>query len=84
MTTTTPQPCAYGDPYCPCQDGDACHYEWSGSSPPSPHPKHRYRRPIGECTTCDANRNDSMMPSHTASDRCESGKRPHCTCDVCY
>lgn len=19
--------CAYGDPYCPCQDGDPCHYE---------------------------------------------------------
>ena len=19
-------PCAFGDPYCPCQDGDACHY----------------------------------------------------------
>lgn len=18
--------CAFGDPYCPCQDGDACHY----------------------------------------------------------
>lgn len=44
----------------------------------------RYRRPPGECVTCDANRNDSMMPSHTASDRCESGKRAHCTCDVCF
>jgi hypothetical protein len=21
------QPCKYGDPACPCQDGDACHYE---------------------------------------------------------
>lgn len=20
------QPCAFGDPLCPCQDGDACHY----------------------------------------------------------
>ncbi len=19
--------CKYGDPYCPCQDGDPCHYE---------------------------------------------------------
>jgi len=18
--------CPFGDPYCPCQDGDACHY----------------------------------------------------------
>lgn len=21
------KPCKYGDPLCPCQDGDACHYE---------------------------------------------------------
>jgi hypothetical protein len=19
--------CPFGDPYCPCQDGDPCHYE---------------------------------------------------------
>ncbi|HEX7784769.1 MAG TPA: hypothetical protein VF653_00980 [Methylomirabilota bacterium] len=23
-------------------------------------------------------------PSHKPSDRCESGKRPHCTCDTCF
>lgn len=84
MPTLDKMVCAYGDQYCPCQDGDACHYEWSKGSPPSPHPKHRYRRPIGECVTCDSNRNDGMMPSHTPSDRCESGKRQHCTCDVCF
>lgn len=22
--------CPYGDPYCPCQDGDACHYAPTG------------------------------------------------------
>jgi len=22
--------CKYGDPLCPCQDGDACHYEPQG------------------------------------------------------
>lgn len=44
----------------------------------------RYRRPPGECPTCDALRNDRMMPSHTAREGCESGKRPHCTCDVCF
>ena len=27
---------------------------------------------------------DAMCPSHTASDRCRSGKRPHCTCDTCF
>jgi len=25
-----------------------------------------------------------FMPHHKASDRCESGKRPHCTCDTCF
>lgn len=28
--------CPHGDPYCPCQDGDSCHYEWSGDTPPLP------------------------------------------------
>lgn len=28
------EPCKYGDPYCPCQDGDLCHYE--GENPMSP------------------------------------------------
>lgn len=23
-------------------------------------------------------------PSHYASPRCRSGKRPHCTCDTCF
>ncbi len=23
-------------------------------------------------------------PSHKAKDRCESGKRNHCTCDTCF
>jgi len=26
--------CKYGDPFCPCQDGDMCHYE--GPNPWSP------------------------------------------------
>jgi hypothetical protein len=26
--------CKYGDPYCPCQDGDMCHYE--GQNPMNP------------------------------------------------
>lgn len=46
--------------------------------------QHRYRRAAGECAYCDRNRNDSMMPSHTPSSRCESGKHAHCTCDTCY
>jgi len=43
-----------------------------------------YRLAPGECATCDANRNDDMMPPHTPSKACENGKHPHCTCDVCY
>lgn len=26
--------CAYGDPFCPCQDGDTCHYEGSNAMRP--------------------------------------------------
>lgn len=25
-----------------------------------------------------------FAPSHKASPSCESGKRPHCTCDACF
>lgn len=25
-----------------------------------------------------------FAPSHKASRNCESGKRPHCTCDTCF
>jgi hypothetical protein len=31
-------PCKYGDPLCPCQDGDQCHYEGPHAMMP-PHPK---------------------------------------------
>lgn len=77
--------CSYGDPACPCPDGDACHYEWDHDrkTAPWPHPRHAHRRPKGECKFCDEHGDASMMPSHTPSRRCESGARPHCTCDVC-
>jgi len=42
------------------------------------------RRVPGECSYCDKWGDDPMMPSHTASARCESGRRPHCTCDTCF
>lgn len=29
-----PKRCRYGDPSCPCQDGDICHYE--GENPMTP------------------------------------------------
>jgi hypothetical protein len=25
-----------------------------------------------------------FAPSHKPSQRCESGKRPHCSCDLCF
>jgi hypothetical protein len=25
-----------------------------------------------------------FAPRHKASSRCQSGKRPHCTCDICF
>lgn len=32
------------------------------------------------CAACD----DGTMPFHQASPWCESGKRNHCTCEVCF
>lgn len=40
--------------------------------------------PPGECSYCDSHRDDPMMPYHDTSRLCQSGKRPHCTCDACY
>lgn len=43
-----------------------------------------------DCATCQrtflsAERPVNVMaPRHTASVRCQSGKRPHCTCDTCF
>lgn len=37
-----------------------------------------------ECPFCAQHGADPMMPYHDASDRCESGKHPHCTCDTCF
>ncbi len=46
------------------------------------------------CKTCQevtipklkngAKLSDIFVPSHKASNRCESGKHPHCTCDTCF
>lgn len=40
----------------------------------------------GQCLYCDEHRRrgDKFLPPHDASERCESGKRNHCTCDVCF
>jgi len=41
--------CKYGDPTCPCQDGDMCHYE--GPNPMKP-PKLFAEGAIVQCETC--------------------------------
>jgi hypothetical protein len=45
-------------------------------------PIRRRRLPLGECPSCD--RDGPEGPSHDASPHCESGSRPHCTCDICF
>lgn len=47
---------------------------------------HRRRRIVMEegCPTCAELARGSFGPSHDPSPRCESGKRPHCTCDICF
>ena len=40
--------CKYGDPHCPCQDGDACHYEsYEGSPAVACVPTDYVRRALG-------------------------------------
>jgi hypothetical protein len=49
-----------------------------------PPPLRKQFAPPGECAYCDEHREDTMMPPHDPSRFCESGKRNHCTCDVCF
>jgi hypothetical protein len=36
------------------------------------------------CKYCEEHKFDRDMPAHEPSSACESGKKPHCTCDACY
>jgi len=48
------------------------------------HLKAEFRKAeIDECSLCHEYQGQ-MAPPHFASDRCESGKHPHCSCDVCF
>lgn len=42
--------------------------------------------PEGTCSYCDATRarGETFFPSHAVRSWCQSGKRPHCTCDSCF
>jgi hypothetical protein len=43
------------------------------------------RSRVPGCPTCDRDpEGRALMPPHDASDRCESGKHPHCSCDTCF
>lgn len=39
-----------------------------------------------DCATCQGYLAEgrSFFPPHVPSDRCESGKRNHCTCGICF
>ena len=45
--------------------------------------KRRHKLPPGECKYCDGEKG-TFHPPHDAADRCESGKRTHCSCDTCF
>lgn len=51
-----------------------------------PEAQSRRLAPQGECAECDGYRvrGETFHPSHTPSNSCQSGKRPHCTCDACF
>jgi hypothetical protein len=46
----------------------------------------RDKAPPGECAYCDRERaaGVSFHPPHDASEYCNSGKQPHCSCDACF
>lgn len=54
------------------------------SDGPQPNRLRRRLSLIANCPFCAQHGADPMMPYHDASDRCESGKHPHCTCDTCF
>ena len=36
------------------------------------------------CAICAGLAPGALAPPHDASPRCESGKHPHCSCDICF
>ena len=46
----------------------------------------RHKAEAGQCYYCDCERKagNDHHPSHDASSDCESGKHPHCSCDICF
>ena len=50
-----------------------------------PDPKGRRLYVIG-CPTCEAEKEagNTFFPPHRSSGRCQSGRRPHCSCSSCF
>lgn len=46
----------------------------------------RHCAAAGTCAICDAAcaKDVTFHPPHDPSPRCESGKRAHCSCDICF
>jgi hypothetical protein len=64
---------------CPnAVEGATCH-DASSCRPK----RRRHKLTAGKCKSCDGETND-FHPPHDASNRCESGKRSHCSCDTCF
>lgn len=42
--------------------------------------------PQGECDYCDVAyaKPTWLFPPHTASSKCQSGHRTHCSCSICF
>lgn len=62
-------------------------FEWRDvpTAGPAASPDVRRRIVMEEgCPTCAELAQGSFGPYHDPSPRCESGKRPHCTCDICF
>lgn len=61
--------CKFLDHHCPCQDGDACHYEDVGGTKAWPVPAKRALRLVAtplpegamECSTCDHIETDAIF-----------------------
>lgn len=74
-----------GGEWCACDlERGQCHYRAQVSVTRST--PRRHRAIPGECVFCDHERDvgNSFHPSHDPSEFCESGRHPHCTCDVCF
>ncbi len=53
-----------------------------GAEPPASAIGRRER--VDGCVRCESGATDALVPPHDAAPGCESGRREHCTCGVCF